>query len=314
MKTTSGLRLFAVAMTGLLGLAAGSPARADTAAQGTLPSYAELPVGEVSEPPTKKAPWGVGGGERAAGFVVSQMDGYLTVAPTRGETTPPPGGAPVCYSMAQPVGAAMPPDPPEMEWAMAQPSVSMPGPGNGGTVTVLHSEKVVAVDATHATLEWADAWIDPNTRGARLIKKGALPLRLMRELPGGGQVLAGRDAERVHVVVVTSPTPDKVNFSGRDQLLTLTAAGMNNAAGCRHLRVGLRADKGAADNATVFMNVPLPALEDAAAKAKGSGTPSVRVRSLAVSASVSWSSRDAEPVVSVAAGWRSRERNLSAQL
>ncbi len=315
--TRPGLRVVgAVAAASFVAL---SGARARAAEPAPTPSFSELPAGAMSDPPTKKTPWGIGAGEHAKGFVIQRMPGeYTVVAATKTDPgTVPPGGAPVCYSQPVSLGFAMDGEPPTQEWAQPQPMVNLPGAGElGGRngVTALHSERVVPVDATHATLEWIDAWVDPTTRGSRLIAKGSLPLRVIRELPGGGQILAGRDAERVHVVVMESPTK-KQSFGGRDQLIAVTPRGMTGASGCHHVRVGLRAEKGTADTVTIFTNAQLPDLEDAAARAPlGAKTSfaTLRVRPVAVAASVTWASRDAEPVVAISAGWRARESTVQA--
>ena len=300
------------------GLALTGAAHAGDSTPATPPSFAELPVGAMSDPPAKKTPWGIGAGERVPGFVVSRMPGdYTVVAAIKGElVNTAPGGAAACFSQPQQNGIPVDGEMPPAEWSMPQPMVNLPsGAELGGRngVTAMHSERVVAVDATHATLEWADAWVDPTTRGSRLIAKGTLPLRVVRELPGGGLVLAGRDAERVHVIVTESANK-KQSFGGRDQLLSLTSRGLTNAAGCRHVRVGLHVEKGASDTATIFTTAQLPALEDAAERAPLAGNPvqpTVRIRPVAVAASVTWASRDPEPVVAIAAGWRAREQAVA---
>jgi hypothetical protein len=186
--------------------------------------------------------------------------------------------------------------------------------GGRSAVQALHSERVAAVDDMHATLEWADAWVDPSTRGVRLIGKGSLPLRLVSGLPGGAQVWAARDGEHVHVVL-SEGASKKQSFGGIDQLMAFTARGMSHASGCHHIRVGLHAEKGSADTASIRAAIQLPPLDDAAARGplKGKGQmTTVRVRPISVNASVTWTSRDKEPVIAISTGWRAREQNIPA--
>ena len=282
------------------------------------PAYGELPAGTISEPPTKKTPWGIGGGERAAGFVVSRPSDYTMVSASKADVngSPPPGGALTCFSQPMQLGFAADGELAAQEWAQPQPVVNLASAaelGGRNGVTALHWERVVPVDATHASLEWADAWVDPTTRGSRLIGKGSMALRLVRDLPGGGKVLAARDGEHVQVVVVESSSK-KQSFGARDQLLTLSARGAASASGCHHVRVALHTEKGSSDNASIFATAQLPALPDAAPQdtLKGKNLMTIRVRPLAVAASVTWTSRDAEPVVAIAVGWRAREQNVQA--
>ncbi len=290
-------------------------------AEPAQPSFTELPTGAMSDPPTKKTPWGIGAGERATGFVVSRMAGeYTMIAATKTDmSNPPPSGAPTCFSQSVQNGVSVDGEPAAAEWGQPQAIVNLPSAaelGGRNGVTALHSERVVTVDATRASLEWVDAWVDPTTRGARLIAKGTLALRVVRNLPGGGLVFAGRDAERVHVVVVESATK-KQSFGGREQLLSVSSHGATSASGCHHLRIGLHVEKGNSDTATLFTTAQLPSLPDAAPRAPLNGKPSnnlttIRVRPVAIAASVSWATRDAEPVVAISAGWRAREQNVQA--
>jgi hypothetical protein len=272
----------------------------------------------MSTPTTKKTPWGIGGHEHVAGFFVAKMPGdYVALAGSKAALNEGPGaaGAETCYQVPQRI--MTPPDePPASEWGQAQAVMNLPSSaemGGGNAVATLHAERIVGVDATHASLEWSDAWVDPATRGARLVAKGAMPLVVARELPGGGQVLLGRDADHLHVIVVQSATK-KQAFSSRDQLMAVGPNGMTGVSGCRHLRASLHVDKGTADNVVVFTAAQLPALPDATQRPgqPPPGGPMVRVRPMTVSASVSWMARDSEPVVALAVGWRAREEQVRA--
>jgi hypothetical protein len=192
------------------------------------------------------------------------------------------------------------------------------------------------------TLESVDAWVDPATRGARLIGKSSLPLKLVRTPVFGLKVYAARDerpdGKRLVQFIVVRPKTTSAN--GRtSQMWSMRQEGIvAHSSGCGHARLALPADAKSGETATFVATVVLPALD-------GSGTPSVtkvepkaeakdakprpvaffpgmkrgsgvegenerevRTRMLHVQVSVSQTSREKEPLVSVSSSWGGREQ------
>lgn len=188
-----------------------------------------------------------------------------------------------------------------------------PRGGQRASVTAVHSERI-AEENGRVSLEVVDAWVDPNTRGVRLIGRASVPLELVSTVLGGTKVYAARDGQSVHVILVR---PNDRKRSGRDPIFA-TADNTASTSSCDHIGVTVKVEKGQAQTATVISSVELPALttkEPTEPRPDADGpTPSrpvlkeVRIRPVHVQASLMWASRDKEPALTISAGWDSRER------
>lgn len=286
-------------------------------------AFASLPVGALSTPP-ETAPARIGAQEHAEGFVVmagpptSQMvvvaGGKAKGATSGFDFTKFPHDA--CYSNLT-RGRGMFGENAPAQWpedleapALLQTSAV----GGVPKVQAMHAERLI-ITGDRAVLETRDAWVDPLTRGARLVKKTDLPMRRVASLVGDVSVFATRSDGRVHFVV-HAPKRGQSGGWGAGLLAERSDGESANSQQCDHLRVGLSAAKGDADSATVQLQVVLA--DDAsqtpqALKLQAMANAPVRIRELrvremAVHLSSSWLSKDEAPVLSVVAGWRSRER------
>jgi hypothetical protein len=177
-------------------------------------------------------------------------------------------------------------------------------------VTAVHSERIVE-EGGRVTLETADAWVDPRSRGVRLIGRASVALAPIATLLGGTRVFAARDADgaSVHVVLVTARGPRTL----QEGTFAIVDANVSHTA-CDHMRVTIKAEKGQGHAASFVSNVLLPPLEgEKAPEPKAAASPfgsrsEARLRPMHVSASVTWPSRDKDAFLSVSAGWDSRER------
>lgn len=329
MKTRNGLLL--CSLTALaLGLAGGREARAADA------GFAELPVGRFTAAPAKKPGW-ISPRESVRGlFVVANGSGghpqerYVSIVTderlaagiksanrfVRFGSEGPSG----CLSESFDDDGA---DRKDREWpADLAPEVNgfMRSPDNPRSgVLAVHSERVVE-QGEGATLESVDAWVDPNTRGAKLIAKTSLPLKLVRGPTFGVKVYAGRDERPdgkrwVQFVVVRAKS---ATAPRGDQMWSMRQDGsMAHSSGCGHARLALAADAKDGDTATFVVSTLLPSLT-AGEPPKASASPpadktgaqdrEVRSRLMNVQVSVSQTSRDKDPLVSVSSSWGSREQ------
>jgi hypothetical protein len=197
-------------------------------------------------------------------------------------------------------------------------------------VAPVHMERVtVAADGLTATLDSVDAWVDPSSRGVRLIGKASLPLKHVGVAPNGGKIFAGReergDRRRVQFVVMR-PRDSLANQFGSTFVRRLEGDVIQNTD-CAHIRVALAVTK-EGDAALVSVPVVLPSLDGRpvprptelhGVRARRSsfqlpssgGEPDMRelrLREAAIQLSVSQTSRDKEPVVSLSSRWISREQ------
>lgn len=320
--------LLAVTVLGAIAaVGAPAPAQADTkteAKESPRIAFASLPVGTLSAPPVG-APARVGAQEHAEGFVVmagpptSQMavvaGGKAKGAATAGfDFTKFPRDA--CYSNVT-RGRGMFDENVPVQWPEDLEAPAMLQTANVGgvpKVQAMHAERLV-ITGDRAVLETRDAWVDPITRGARLVKKTDLPMVRVAALVGGVSVFATRSEGRVQFVV-HAPKRGQSGGWGAGLLAERSDGESANSQQCDHLRVGLSAAKGDADSATVQLQVVLAdeasqtpqalkfqAMTDAPVRIR-----ELRVREMAVHLSSSWLSKDEAPVLSVVAGWRSRER------
>ena len=320
-------------------LGADAAATAPAASDAGIVGVSTLAVGHVPAPPGGKRPRSIAGSERAAGFHLARPQNfgrgggdYVVLAPTaprardiatgRGFGFEPGSPREACFAEEMRFGQEEDDD--DKTWTPAlQPQVMLNASLQNGRppVVAVHSERLVQ-EAGGAVLESADAWIDPVTRGVRLIGRSTLPLTRVATVLGGSVVYAGRDGGVVHVVF-TSP-PDQDASRRGSQLFAAVDGGLASSQ-CGYLRVPLEADKGQGHTATFVSDVqlatltasgkPLPA--DRAKAPPSHVIPSLlgggervenRFRPVHVHASVSWTSRDKEALLSVASGWDARER------
>ncbi len=286
-------------------------------------AFASLPSGTLSMPP-QNAPARIGAQERAEGFMVVPGPPTSQIAVVAGgkakgatsgfDFTKFPHDA--CYSNVA-RGRGMFDENVPAQWpedleapAMLQSSTM----GGIPKVQAMHAERLV-ISGDHAVLETRDAWVDPLTRGARLVKKTDLPMARVASLVGGVSVFASRGGGRVQFVV-HAPKRGQSGGWGAGLLAERSDGENANSQQCDHLRVGLSAEKGDADSATVQLQVVLAdeasqtpqALKFQAMAEPPARLRELRVREMALHLSSSWLSKDEAPVLSVVAGWRSRER------
>jgi hypothetical protein len=206
-------------------------------------------------------------------------------------------------------------------------------------LTAVHLERLsVSADGTTASLEATDAWIDTTTRGARLVAKSTLPLKQIGTLAGGRKIFAGRDeradGRRGVQFVITRGQDTLAAQLGRMFARRLDGDVVQDS-GCAHFRMGIPLTKDG-ESALVSTSVMLPSLDgkEAPTLAQLQGvrqrgaranrvvtTPfgsrpisdepeerELRLRDVGIQLSVSQTSRDKEPVISVSQRWLARER------
>jgi hypothetical protein len=196
----------------------------------------------------------------------------------------------------------------------------------GPSVRPVHAERLVEGTDGHASLESTDVWLDARTRGVRLIARSQLPLARVFVGPNDLAVYAARDGAKVVVVVRAqrNPVPGAVD-SFASELGSLAATLPGNATGmsdCGHLRFELQAEAGRGEMATLQSAALLSPLEGDGVVVPDGVEPSpaelaalrlqaMRRRSFQLSVSVSRTTSDPEPVLSVGVGWIARERRIS---
>jgi len=277
-----------------------------------------LPAGTIAPPPRGRAPRMIPGSERVPGFFVYRPGAsyargdYVILAANeraaRGLTERrfmrEGGVREGCFAQAQTSGAS--PDDVEAEWMpMSQSTVTLNAGSQGrrSEVQAFHSERLVSEEG-RTSLEVVDAWVDPATRGVRLIGKSTVPLTKLASF-AAHDVYGVRDRRGVHVILTSARDGD--NFESR--AFAITERGVAQS-GCSHLRVRLDAERGQGEVATFIDNVRLPSFEPhAEVRAKSEERPEQRFRPVHVHASVSWTSRDREPLLTVSAGWDAREQS-----
>ncbi|MBX3221333.1 MAG: hypothetical protein KF795_12490 [Labilithrix sp.] len=362
-ESTSLRALFA------LGALAGALALTRDARGGDAPTFSKLPAGRLTVPSKKNVP-AVSARESVPGvFVVTPRHlfgrdrRYVTVtADARIAAAAKEGGGwdasalmpSACMSQLNRSRFAFDGDsgsPTEWEENLATEvqvyAKTADNPSSG--VTAIHSERIVEQNGA-ITLESVDAWVDPATRGARLISKASLPLELLREPAFGMKVYAGRDerpdGKRFVQFVVVRPEGPHMDRTG--QIWAMREEGsLSHSSGCRHQRVAIGIGDSNGDTATVIATVVLPALDAGSDKARrvpptppapallptplpangakptpavffgrrgpprepGSFTETeVRTRVMHIQLSVSKTTREKEPLVSVSSSWGGREQ------
>ena len=270
-------------------------------AQAEVPKYGEVPTGQITTVPTGAVPASIPASEKVPGiFVTSHKHSKETPVESRYITIvgdakaaesiasgqgfdPDDAGdrTSACFTeshrnMRRAASKKGPPvpseedndpdslDPEANEWQtsqMWQVNLWPKGRNNPqGGVTAVHSERVVT-DNGKVSLESVDAWVDAQTRGARLIAKSSLPLTLVGTALGGVKVYAARldrDSRKVVEFVVLRP---QVSASARgSSMVGMRQDGQSmHGSGCGHLRMPLAVDsKG--DSGVVMVPVELPDL------------------------------------------------------
>ncbi len=191
-------------------------------------------------------------------------------------------------------------------------------------VQAVHVEHLArAADGKTATLDWADAWVDPVTAAARGIDHGSLPLARVATGILGIEVFAARGAPDDKVVHFVMRSGD----GGGDEMLRALAReielmspdGMGGeSTDCGFMRVTLPAAAGQGEIASFRTEAVLPPLRpppaedgpnDEAAKfrARMLAARAARRRPLLVHVSASQTSVDPEPLASVSFGWAGPE-------
>jgi hypothetical protein len=336
-----------------LGVIATVLASAEPARAGDPPSFSDLPVGRFTVPPKKKID-GISGHESVPGiFVVAPKhvgnlpaqhryvsittDAQAAAAARAGAIPDAPPAACVTemHQLSFPKA-----DDKELEWEENLSTEAhaymrtADNPMSG--VVAIHTERLVEQSGS-LTLESLDAWIDPQTRGARLISKGSVPLKLVRTPAFGMKVYAGRDerpdGKRFVQFVVVRPSTSPFGKDG--QMWAMRDEGVVHSSGCGHQRIALPIEGIGGDSATVVATVVLPKLDangnevkEAAPSASkptaklrpvffGKRAPGpdekndereIRTRTMHIQVSVSQTTRDKEPLVSVSSSWGGREQ------
>lgn len=341
------MKTIALGTTLALALVASASAAAPDAAP---PRYGQLVAGSPTQIPLKKEPAAIGGREKAPGIFPEKSDqGYgpnirATEIAELPATDLPAEGSPeraqlrTCFTetyhrdvetLRHQAGEGL-------DWidaAALSPSVTLyekTADMPSGGVTAIHSERFEE-DGKGPRLEMTDAWVDPVTRGARVIARKSMALSLVAKSSFGVRVYASRDdaaaTKKVQFVLV----PDDRNRAVTTQLFGVrnTANGGMVQSGCGHLRIGMPIDDDGSTarlRTTVLIeDVPVEKpTEEVAAPVRFKGrfpkrharvaSPQVResrVRDLVTQVSVSRTSRDPEPVISVSFGWDGRESTVS---
>ncbi len=312
-------------LVGLLAVAAlvtVEDANADDKTGATGSSVSSLPAGTVGAPPQGKVPGAIAAGEKVPGFFVAKGNfgrEFIAIVPSaraakqlEGGSREEPQAGEACFVEDQPQNRRLGNDDADQGWrGDLQPTLMMHSSSNGGnrpTVTAVHSERVVE-DGAKASLEVVDAWVDPRSRGVRLIGKSSVPLLPVSTLLGGTRVFAARDGETVQVVLVAPRAP---RGGSQEGIFSIVDTNVSHSP-CDHMRVAIKGEKGQGHSASFVANVQLATLDekDARPAEPKLGTPArteTRFRPIHVNASVTWPSRDKEALLSVSAGWDSRER------
>jgi hypothetical protein len=355
--STTTMRRILTASAFVSALVVAAPAHAD---ERPVPRFSELPTSGMSSPPraSAKIPR-VAARESVPGFFVARTKDTASAMGRRmivvgdvkrlAEIEKQTGGfsderASTCFAVDN-RGRRMEIDADQpAEWDAIGATATLwtkNGDNPSSGVAAVHMERItVAADGATASLEWADAWIDPASRGARLIAKSTLALTQIGTAPDGGKIFAGRDeradGRRAVQFVIVRPQDGLGQQRGRAFARRLDGD-LVQESGCAHFRIGVPVTK-EGDSALVSMTIVLPSLDGkpnptleqlaggagrASRTKRTSGavtlvaSPDVpaapeerdlRLRDAGIQLSVSQTSRDKEPIVSVSHRWIARER------
>jgi hypothetical protein len=358
-------------------------------ASADAPKYGDLPSGTIADPPAvAKKPAAIGARETVPGLYVARQkqnprfsngQSYVTVVADAENAKSIEKGegfnrddSPMCLTEAHQSFAsdddededptAMKPRQEKLAWdenGLNQTNFWTKTKDNpSGGIGAMHAEKVVEGANGAATLEGMDAWIDPATKGARLIGKSSLPLKQIGSALGGTKIFAAKTTHGgkpfVDFVILRSKNASEMTRSMG--LFAFHHDGSSaQSSGCPHLRVSVPVQASGGDTAVVMVTSTLPDLphesDDDADTTKSEKTKEVtpapaappppppvnakgvkkrvtkrprmpffpggtgeakeverRTRDAQVSLSVSQTSRDKEPIISISYGWSSREQ------
>jgi hypothetical protein len=203
----------------------------------------------------------------------------------------------------------------QIDWRASSPKASAEEKAMNPRVHSAHVERFSKTPDGKATLDWADAWIDPVSAGAKSIAKGSLSLAKVATGPSGLEVFAAKEDGWVHFVVRTGEVKEEDAGFLRSMAKQIQATLPNDFGGmstdCGFMRVSLPAGAKSNDMATFETEAVLPPAKkpgadstdptDMASKLRA--LREIRRRQLLVNVSTTQSSADKEPVVSVAFGW-----------
>jgi hypothetical protein len=205
--------------------------------------------------------------------------------------------------------------------------VPKPG-GSYPDVHLLLRERFVPEGDGRASLELADAWFDARTRGVRLVTRSTLPLARIYVGPNGLELYAARDGDDLQLVVrgrtladLDPKVAERVRSRLSSGLRMILPSHHDPTSNCGHLRVALRATDIDEQQATFDFDAVLPALEGHVPPAPEGETEdakadrmfqSMRQRPYQLSVSMSTSSADKAPVLSIGLGWSGRERGIGS--
>jgi hypothetical protein len=144
-----------------------------------------------------------------------------------------------------------------------------------GGVKPLRTERLVVSEAGAAVLEIVDAWADPGSGGVSEAARSTVPLTVVARA-GGVTTYAFREGDALHLVVANP-----------QQMMWRDDGGSTASSDCDHVRVRLELPQGVGGT-TVSVGGSVPATGE-----------KPRQRELEVSASLSRTTRDPEPVIAV---------------
>jgi hypothetical protein len=326
----------------LVVIAFASPAAAGEPEQVPAPVFSKLPIGMLTEPPSKAGPSSITARESAPGFYLASpmFSGKIPAMHRFVAVTADPAQAEAMRTGAR--GAKPSPRAPStessgvclaetaMDVRMLQMNAEEQNPRLGewhefqeqvqaypknkenprSGIVAVHSERFVE-QGGRASIESVDAWVDPDTRGVRLLGKASLPLVAVGTTGFGVRVFAGRDerpnGKKLVQFVLVAPKPAS-RMVRQTPVWAMGSDGDVVHGGCGHLRVGLPVEDLDGEHAVFRAEVQLPNASAMKAKDEATKSDEVRVRPLSVQVSVSKTTRDKEPVVSVSYGWAGRER------
>jgi hypothetical protein len=283
-----------------------------TPTSGRIDSTA-LAQGSIDAVPSKP-PRGISPSERAPGFVRSTLEGEMVViagnkVPSDILSTP----RAVCFSQlsAPQFPLDLPQEFGDQRWNADLNSFVQFSLRSGNAIAALRRESLL-VSGDSAKLEWANAWVSTPNGATRLVSKGVLPLLRIRSYPGGLQVFGASDGKFVQFVLARTGSDEVLDRIG--PMAAETDGGQTvNSQRCNHLRIELPVERGEGHATTVLVPLGMDLRPEASESAPSKGNipldDAVRVRELSVHFSVSQLSRDSAPIMSVSAGWKSRDRN-----
>lgn len=259
-----------------------------------MPTYGELPIGSVTVPPSPAG--------RPNAISLDEHTGLrvLSASKTRNLAVEFDDGPTDKVSDCYAAQAPMPPGEAQRPIGWDRPlSSSVMGVWFQEMVGAVHGERVVK-RGEEIALESTDVWLDRTKAATRLISKATLPLRQVSGAPGLA-IFAGRDERKdgtrlVQFVLV--PTQQSGFTALPRGAMRRTDGVVSTLSACAHQRVSLVAKAGG-ESAVVEMMTLL----------QGG-----RERPVRVHLSVSQTTRDSEPVLSVTTAWNGPEVTLPSGL